>query len=250
MIRLFGQLRNRALTKEKSIRYVSYALGEVILIVVGILIAVQINNWNEARGLRKLEVQSLEAISAALEQSRQNLIANRDGEARWLGYSQSILDHLDTCQPYRAELDQAFGSYFWTSKAELAVGAYEQLKSNGLSLVSNADLRNRITHMFEIRFPKTLSENQSWDDKLLVAAIYPEHVKLFRKYFPDGWSVLEDEYARPLDYPALCENETFKNVLAEIVALRQFNLATTGQTLQEIEDLHTAIRAELRLIHP
>ncbi|TFG63904.1 MAG: hypothetical protein E4H32_03730 [Nitrospirales bacterium] len=249
MVRLLRQLRESALSKPNFIRYVSYALGEIILIAVGILIAVQIDDWNESRNMRKLEINALEAIAASLEESTNNLEDNRDAETRWLGYNQLILDHLDTCRPYSPELDQAFGSYFWTSKAELAVGAYEQLKSHGLSLISNSEIQRQITYLFEVRFPKTTSENQGWDDKLIISAIYPEHVKLFRKYYPEDWSVLEDEYARPIDYPALCNNETFKNILAEIIGLRQFNIATTQRTLQEIQELNLAIVAELKRIN-
>ena len=200
--------------------------------------------------MRKLEIKALDAIAASLEESTNNLEDNRDSETRWLAYNQLILDHLDTCRPYSPELDQAFGSYFWTSKAELAVGAYEQLKSHGISLISNPEIQRQITYLFDVRFPKTTSENQGWDDKLIISAIYPEHVKLFRKYYPKNWSVLEDEYARPIDYLALCNDETFKNIVAEIIGLRQFNIVTTQRTLQEIQELHFAIVAELKRISP
>jgi hypothetical protein len=61
---------------------------------------------------------------------------------------------------------------------------------------------------------------------------------------------LEDEYARPIDYLALCNDETFKNIVAEIIGLRQFNIVTTQRTLQEIQELHFAIVAELKRISP
>jgi hypothetical protein len=154
MIRLLRQLRDSALSKRNFVRYVSYALGEIILIIVGILIAVQIDDWNESRNMRKLEIKALDAIAASLEESTNNLEDNRDSETRWLAYNQLILDHLDMYRPYSPELDQAFGSYFWTSKAELAVGAYEQLKSHGISLISNPEIQRQITYLFDVRFPK------------------------------------------------------------------------------------------------
>lgn len=238
------------MAKRKFGRYTGYALGEIMLIVVGILIALQIDNWNKARSLRALEIQALEAIAASLDESAANLEDNREAEERWLGYNRLILEYLDECRPYSPQLDQAFGSYFWTSKAELAVGAYEQLKSHGLTLISNLDLQRRITVLFEIHFPKTTEENQGWDDKLQISATYPEHVKLFRKYYPQNWTVFEDEFAKPVDYLALCKNDTFKNILAEIIGLRQFNLATMQRTLKEIRDLHSAVVTELERINP
>lgn len=49
MFRLFRKLRNDVLSEGRSFRYLRYAIGELILVVFGILIALQINNWNEYR---------------------------------------------------------------------------------------------------------------------------------------------------------------------------------------------------------
>ena len=49
MIRFFRNLRLRVLSANKFSKYLLYAIGEVVLVVIGILIAVQINNWNENR---------------------------------------------------------------------------------------------------------------------------------------------------------------------------------------------------------
>ena len=43
------------LTENKFSKYLIYAIGEIILVVIGILIALSINNWNEEKKLRKLE---------------------------------------------------------------------------------------------------------------------------------------------------------------------------------------------------
>jgi hypothetical protein len=49
MIKFFRKMRQRLLTENKFSKYLLYATGEIILVVIGILIALQINNWNEAR---------------------------------------------------------------------------------------------------------------------------------------------------------------------------------------------------------
>jgi hypothetical protein len=58
MITLFRRFRQRLLSENKFSKYFIYALGEIILVVIGILIALQINNWNENRKGK----QSLNAI--------------------------------------------------------------------------------------------------------------------------------------------------------------------------------------------
>jgi hypothetical protein len=49
--------------KNKTGKYFKYAIGEIVLVVIGILIALQINNWNESRKGSKMGVQLLEGIS-------------------------------------------------------------------------------------------------------------------------------------------------------------------------------------------
>ena len=46
MIKFFRRIRQQLLTENKFSKYVLYAVGEIILVVVGILIALSINNWN------------------------------------------------------------------------------------------------------------------------------------------------------------------------------------------------------------
>ena len=48
MIKFFRQIRQRLLMENKTSKYFKYAIGEIVLVVIGILIALQINNWNEA----------------------------------------------------------------------------------------------------------------------------------------------------------------------------------------------------------
>ncbi len=54
MIKFFRKIRQRLLSENKFSKYLIYAIGEIILVVIGILIALQINNWNE--GIKKDEL--------------------------------------------------------------------------------------------------------------------------------------------------------------------------------------------------
>ena len=49
MLKFFKKIREKLLMENKTSRYFKYAFGEIILVVIGILIALQINNWNEIR---------------------------------------------------------------------------------------------------------------------------------------------------------------------------------------------------------
>lgn len=55
MIKFFRTIRQNLLSEGKTGKYLKYAIGEIILVVIGILIALQINNWNEER--KQLEIR-------------------------------------------------------------------------------------------------------------------------------------------------------------------------------------------------
>ena len=62
MIKFFRHIRKNLLMENKTSKYVKYAIGEIILVVIGILIALQINNWNENRKETKEELAILENL--------------------------------------------------------------------------------------------------------------------------------------------------------------------------------------------
>ena len=48
MIKFFRNIRQSLIMENKTSKYLKYAIGEILLVVIGILIALQINNWNES----------------------------------------------------------------------------------------------------------------------------------------------------------------------------------------------------------
>ncbi len=78
MFRFFRQLRQRLLpiaigTENKFSRYLFYALGEIMLVVIGILIALQINTWNDSRLQEKEAMTFYQNTRQQLLEDRQNI---------------------------------------------------------------------------------------------------------------------------------------------------------------------------------
>ncbi|HPF51535.1 MAG TPA: DUF6090 family protein [Draconibacterium sp.] len=73
MLRLFRKIRLKLFRENKVSHYMLYALGEIILIVIGILIAMEIGNWNEQRKIRQLELVYLQGLQSEFEQSLNKL---------------------------------------------------------------------------------------------------------------------------------------------------------------------------------
>ncbi|WP_202913898.1 DUF6090 family protein [Winogradskyella ouciana] len=73
MIKFFRQIRYKLMSKNKTGRYLKYAIGEIILVVIGILIALQVNNWNEERKANNELLNIKENLLQEFEANRNEL---------------------------------------------------------------------------------------------------------------------------------------------------------------------------------
>lgn len=73
MIKFFRKIRQKTLTENKFGKYLTYAIGEIILVVIGILIALSINNWNQERQQKKVLNNIYATIKADLQQDIVNI---------------------------------------------------------------------------------------------------------------------------------------------------------------------------------
>ena len=100
MIKFFRKIRYDLMKKNKAGQYLKYAIGEIVLVVIGILIALQINNWNEQKILKVQEKEALNEIISDLtiniNKFNETLIGNnRPGNiSNTLSSSHIIIDHL------------------------------------------------------------------------------------------------------------------------------------------------------------
>ncbi|WP_455170526.1 DUF6090 family protein [Aegicerativicinus sediminis] len=245
MISFLRKLRHSFISQNRFSKYLLYALGEIFLVVIGILIALQINNWNEDQKKGTYEQKILTAIKTDLKSSREEVLKAIDDDGRWRDCIHKILRYLDQRKPYEKQLDQCFGSYYWSSTVQFSTSSYEELKNRGVELISNPELRSKLTDMYDFKLDVLRSEIEVWDSQLLSSTIYPIHTDLFRKYYPESWSLYEDEFASPIDYEKLMDNEKFKNVLAEIISLRNYSIAANELLEKDIQKLIVDIEKEL-----
>ncbi len=73
MIKFFRKIRQRLLTENKFSKYLLYAIGEIVLVVIGILIALQINNWNEHQKVIKAEKEILKNLTQEFQSNKGEL---------------------------------------------------------------------------------------------------------------------------------------------------------------------------------
>ena len=129
-------------------RYLLYAAGEILLVMVGILLALQVNNWNEARRAKELETKYLYSLK---EEFEQNLVELDKTVAQVSSQIESAENLLKLTGPEPAEISinefsknymKALKDY---SKFYPISGVLQDLMSSGnLNVISNSDLREKL----------------------------------------------------------------------------------------------------------
>jgi hypothetical protein len=91
MIKFFRKIRQKLLFENKFSKYLIYAIGEIILVVIGILIALQINNHNEIRKEKALEKELINLLISDLEEKRKENLSDFANASRFIeGFQVSI----------------------------------------------------------------------------------------------------------------------------------------------------------------
>ena len=140
-------------------KYLKYALGEIILVVIGILIALSINNWNENRNAEKYELLLLQEIDTAI-QSDVSLIdaqfirrtLRKDSAVQAL--KELVISNRPVNDEVLIKLIQQTGSGF---AQRYNSGPYEAIKSNGLDKIKNDSLRALLVNSYDERLPARMS---------------------------------------------------------------------------------------------
>jgi hypothetical protein len=149
--------------RSRAGKYLLYAIGEIVLVVIGILIALQINNANELRKLKKQEQNYLIALSKEFEYNKKMLENVMRNNERYGDAAFELLKHTGPEQPSLAEKE--FSKLILrTVSSEVmylpSSGVLDEIISSGkLDLFQNQELKNLLSSwsgvMFKVRFQET-----------------------------------------------------------------------------------------------
>ena len=168
MIKLFRNIRQTLIMENKTSKYLKYAIGEIVLVMIGILLALQINNWNETRKDRVFEVKMLSEIRNALE----NDIVSFERSVLRLHKLDSatnvMAEHIYKQSTFVDSLYYKGESRWYYLRAGIQYqynrGPYEAIKSSGIDRISNDSLRNKLIKLYDFDFPRH-EELTKWFDK-------------------------------------------------------------------------------------
>ena len=214
------------------------AIGEVVLIVVGILIAMAAQDWQNRRSARRSEVTALMELRTALNGDAVTLDSILARHEVIAARVDSLLSLMRSGAPYATSLDTCFGAAYGFQTMDLNRAAYESLKSRGLDLVSDDGLRSQIAEVYERIYPRAEGSAELEEDVVL---------GLLRPYFLAHFRDLRFGIsATPINFAALLGDGMFLNLLDyRLQTLRQNHIPRVRQATAAIRMLVDSISAEL-----
>lgn len=152
MIKYFRKIRQNLLMENKKGTYFKYAIGEIILVVIGILIAVSINNWNQNRVNSNLESQYYIRLLEDLKEERAILQAT-------INYSSQVHKHAQKAITIFENPDEIYDpvesliNLYQASQSQYPTSArstYQELIASGqINLITNDSLKTSLIRFYE-----------------------------------------------------------------------------------------------------
>jgi hypothetical protein len=202
MIPFFRKIRKKMANDNRPLMYMRYAVGEIVLVVVGILIALQINTWNEERKAQRMEYVALSELKKNIEADLIKMDSVAILTNQRIKSIRIIIHSMSINQKYHDSLNTHFGWAMVYDDMPFHKGAYESLKSSGSQLVNDETLRFEISNYYDYSiYQMEDGFREARDDfyNYMLAYLRQEF-----KYFSDI-----DRIAEPRDFEILKQNETF-----------------------------------------
>ena len=261
MIKFFRKIRQSLLSEGKTGKYFKYAIGEILLVVIGILIALSINNWNEHRKDQIRMNNHYAELLNELNNDKNNLesiikiireINNQTFElSEFINSSQSKIDTSAIVNDLLSV--EAYG-FFSVSKSVYTT----MLSSGDIQLIENSQLKNRLSLYHDVGNWNWTTHNGNLRDIIERYSNYVHNFVpplLFRDYYISVFSnSLKDETFRSftpskkslIEWERLKNDEEFETIISQLITYRVFQLHFYNKLLDNINKMKHLIQTELK----
>ncbi|MFD2726683.1 DUF6090 family protein [Hyunsoonleella rubra] len=172
MIKFFRKIRQKLLSENKLKRYLVYAFGEIILVVIGILIALQINNWNEQRKEHQKIAKIYERLILDIENDINDLAVRIEGyKANEHLYRKVMNDSVSTDL-----LDEGL------SRIVANIPFSSKLRNTGIAQLKQANLSDPFIQTMISRYGDLDERKTNYETR--IEALSQELIKHIRDEYP------------------------------------------------------------------
>jgi hypothetical protein len=247
MIKFFRRIREKLLSESKFSKYLFYALGEIVLVVIGILIALQLNNWNTQKALKQEELKIIRSLH---EEFSDNLVMF-DGVYNFhLNRRRSIVA-VKSPEINNAPLDSLLlhtRNIGFNYTFDPYQGIYNAIINSGkIELISNDSLKQRIS-----KFQDLLDDYKEEEVNTMNFTqnnLYPFIIETRKLDFNTFHSITkrteEEKNAYKMDLLDMIESNKYENILVYIYGYME-DTFTEGPILrQEMVSIINLLESEI-----
>ncbi len=251
MINFFRKTRKKLANDNKFFTYSRYAIGEIVLVVIGILIALQINNWNEGQRARSEEKFLLENLHDDLQ------AASTQSEG-FIKREELLIDRLilaldihpaGKTAPPEFYVDSVIINMIWEFESNVpVVNSYAEIKNTGkTSLIRNREIRQKFTNLeLRINYLNTQVKDRLTVQQIRIDDIAQDELNLVRfTNDPNNYISVTVEQEPENDYPKIFKRPKVRNLLAMKLLLTRDVLRYRNELQEEIDLIVSLIDKEL-----
>ena len=224
--------------KNKTGKYLKYAIGEIVLVVIGILIALWLNNLNLKNQKTIEEIDILEGLKKDFQADIEDFKLNIWCYNRISTSADVILNNLESSAVYNDSLDSYFAGTISWPLSIIHNNSFDVLKSKGLDLISNNSLRNEILSFHG----QIYTSMKIWEEQFNRYIYFDEILKRFDKVEPWGFDNDGKIFfgtMKPNNYKALKTDTLYLSLLRTMKGEAEF--LKNKQYFTLIEDLEKLI---------
>jgi len=249
MIKFFRRIRQRLLSENKFSKYLIYAIGEIFLVVIGILIALYINNLNENRKDLNKEQLVLISLLEDFKHSRFSVETSLQIYPNEIKRLEATLNYVgSSAEELTPEMMDNIGNSGYRSTA-LASGSIQSvLNTDKLELIRNQSLKNLLT-----AYPSEMSKFQVQEANVK-SIVLNLHRPILESYVSLTNLVAQDktrfpnlkEYAAPSDFEGLLRDKKYQNVIVDRMLQTNRLINVAKDYLVQIEAIITLLEEEIK----
>lgn len=215
-----------------------FAIAEVILVMLGILLALEVDNWKESKKMISAEKTTLTGLYNDLSQNLSKIksIIRRDS-IRIIGNRKIIALLKDPHSAYQSQYDTLFGQILAYDVFFSQRLTYESIDNNGIMVIRNDQLRTKIAYLYDYVLNEL--EQQGNSSKQLLAM---QSAAVLTRYLETGKNVGS---RFPNDFQRLKEEQEFMNHLTNATAHQRMFMQYFKGSIPEIQRVLLDIEKEL-----
>lgn len=243
MIKFFRHIRQRLLTENKFSKYLLYAIGEIFLVVVGILIALQINNWNE---LRKTHLQDLEFLNNLKVELSIDIAALTAKITEYQEINSTIRNTVTLFDTADYELTPEEHQVIVSALSQFQIFTPINKNINRNDLIIAQGTIDRIDKELNRKFLTYLEETQSINPAITKLGETLQQLEILRIHPYVDYDIvhsLEDQL--DFDFKEISNNRGIRNALQKSFGYRKYYIENMSDKIKEAEKLIALINHKL-----